>query len=142
MLQQPRLCLSLRVLTRLNGLQARGAQGKEWKEVRKQKRREEGVSLIDCFLASFHYCLIIYAACHSFIHSTASRNLEAVISPAISVHQRSVPLLQGWNGGTILLHPEQFSTPQTKPGNRKTKKTASQFSEAYTHVSKYWQTPP
>lgn len=88
-LQQPRLCLSLSVLTRPNGLLARGAQEKEWKKVRKQeKKKKKGrrCFINRCILASFYYCLIIYAACHSFIHSIPSRNLEAVISPTISVH--------------------------------------------------------
>lgn len=62
MLKQPRLCLSLSVPARSNGLlgQLSTGKGKEWKKTRKKKK--EGVSLIDYILASFYYSLIIYAA--------------------------------------------------------------------------------
>ena len=61
-LKQPRLCLSLSMPARSNGLLGQLSTGKGTEESEEKKKKEEGVSLIDDILASFYYSPIIYAA--------------------------------------------------------------------------------
>lgn len=146
-LKQPRLCLSLSVPARSNGLLGQLSTGKGMEENKKKKKKR-------CFINRWYSCIILLLShylCCTWFSSTRFPSLAwkmyYYIPKYLLLLRKHSPIArrQCWNKPTpspACPRPCSSQPAETKPGNRKTKNSSfivQCFARLYS--CNYWHTP-